>query len=597
MQTPFSYLRDKYRLRPKIKHQIFSMLFYSVLCMLIWFFTPLSVFFRVNVVKFIFNSELSSGASVFWGIFLILFTIGLVIYGICRVRKVKYLIPLKYFSPFLVVIFLYVYYRFFSNDFVFYSVFTNLELSCLKFLDLVFILSIFCGLAAIFCAVFELKEKPVYNSLLTVDSSLLNKEDDEFDREKYYDSLIKTLSSSEGIEKKALSIGLVNKWGEGKTSFIKFLEKKFKEDSNTIFLEFNAWHSSNSTNLTLDFFQTLDHELSKYIYTGSVLRRYAKSLTNINSVFNPFKYLPDSWVGDKSNAEYFEEINGLLQRLGKRIIVVIEDLDRLDNKEVFAVFQVIRNSANFDKVVFITPFDKDYVLHALSKLDIYNPDDYIKKVFDVEISLPPISNFYLIRAFEEAFKKVLDKLSPLTEENKKGLITQLEMMITDSGHELQIQSKYSLVSRMLFKYLKNKRDLIRFTNSVLVTLRDSHDLLYLPDVLLLELIKYLDVSLFREMFETTNYLYTESVRGDQTSKMIEAEQKGRSALKSAAYDIRKELKDREDLIELIKELFREPVLKDFNRDKSIYFSENYSSYHRFSSSVEMESDIASLLKK
>ncbi|MEN5378775.1 KAP family P-loop NTPase fold protein [Sphingobacterium kitahiroshimense] len=567
---------DNYKLRKGIARQILNCVLYSIFWIAIWMFTPISIFFKENFVGYLFNKDLKDGAySALVIIFILFASIPLYLYG-AKLIKDKFLISLKNLSPIIAIVCLFWYYRFFSNDYQFYGIVQGEIGKILKILDFpVIVLMIYSGIVC-FYSIFQEKKVNTYNSMMVVDSPLLNKENDEYDRSQFYKSIINTLSGSIGQKDKALSIGVVNKWGEGKTSFIGFLKKEFLKDNNTIFIEFNPWYSSSSSNLTMDFFQTLDQELSKYIYTGSLLRKYAKSLTNIDSPLNPFKYLPDNWVSEKSHDEYFKDINALLLKLNKRIIVTIDDLDRLDNKEVFAVFQVIRNSANFDKMVFITPFDKEYVVHSLSELKIHKPEDYTKKIFDVEFSLPPISKFHLIRAFEIILKEALQKLNKLKAESKKELSDQIEQILIDSGLSIVGTVKYTVINKVMFENLRNKRDLIRFVNSLVINLRDSHEIVYLPDVFILELIKHLDVGFFRKLFETKDWITKE----DGSNNFLENNVLNDPELEvilTAVNDENMQL----TLKELLRNLVAMPLSNDFNSGYSFHYSSNYYNYHQF----------------
>ena len=582
-------MTDNYKLREGIASQILNCVLYSIIWIAIWMFSPISTFFKDKVVGYLFNSDLKDGSyTVLVIIFTIVASIPLYLYG-AKLLKDKFHISLKNFSPFISTLCLYWFYRLFSNDYHFYSIFQGEQIGILKILDLpVIVLMVYGGIAC-FYSIFQAKNENIYNSMMVVDSPLLEKENDEYDRSQFYKSIINTLSSSIGQKDKALSIGIVNKWGEGKTSFIGFLKKEFLNDNNTIFIEFNPWYSSNSSNLTMDFFQTLDQELSRYIHTGSLLRKYAKSLTNINSPLNPFKYLPDNWVSEKSNLKYFQDINALLLKLNKRVIVTIDDLDRLDNKEVFAVFQVIRNSANFDKLVFITPFDKEYVVHSLSELKIHKPEDYLKKIFDVEFSLPPISKPHLIRAFEIILKEAVQKLNKLKAESKKEFSNQIDQILQDSGLSFVDTVKYTVINKVMFENLRNKRDLIRFVNSLVINLRDSHEIVYLPDIFILELIKYIDVGFFSKLFETRNWITVGSGSINFLKINDLNEHEVEEMLKFVSdVDRSKALK------ELLTNLVSLPLSNDFNSDFSFHFASNYSSYHQFNYDGVAKNDIDDL---
>ena len=582
-------INKRFSFRKNALQQICRIALYTILWMALWVFSPMSNLFNEKIVPLLFNSTLDDGKHTV----LILVLTGLLIFSfynrIAKIIQYRFLLSADFLSPLITVLCLYCYYRFLSNEYIFVSVFQDDTRKILKVLDIPALALIFYVIPLLFQSLFKEKNIPIYDSNLFVDSPLDDIEEDEYERRKYYDSLIETLSTSLGKKGKALSIGLVNRWGEGKTSFIGFLKREFLKDSNTLFIEFNAWYSSNSTNLTLDFFQTLDHELSKHIYTGSVLRNYAKSLTNIDSPLNPFKYLPDNWIGDKSNKEYFNAINSLLNKLGKRIIVVIDDLDRLDNKEVFSVFQVIRNSANFDNMVFITPFDKEYVIHSLSEMKIHNPGEYVKKIFDVEISLPPINKYHLIRMFDVFFKESLKKLNRLDAESKKKIIYQIDQILLASERTGFDTSKYSIVGQTISDTFRNKRDLIRFVNSLIVTLRDSHGIVYILDVFILELIKNLDNGLFRKLFESKDWYNVEN----GSNNFLEIK-----VINNVVYNRMLETVLNEDLRALVDKLLRNllalPLSNDFNEAYSFYYASNFDNYHQFNESGISKNDIDNL---
>jgi len=583
-------VRENYVIRTSIFGQTGYCILYSTIWTAIWFFTPISSFFKDNLLGYLFNKDLEDGST---STLVIIVSLLMIFPLVLRYKKLienRYVIPIKYLSPFLAIIYLYWYYRLFTNDFYFYSVFKDETRSSLKILDLPIIVLIIFIILILFYSVFQLKAKEAKDSLMIVDSPLMDQEKDEYDRSKFYKSLIETLGTSKGTVERALSIGLVNKWGEGKTSFIGFLKKKFLEDEKTIFIEFNPWYSTNSNNLTLDFFQTLDDTLSKYIYTGSLLRKYAKSLTNINSPFNPFKYLPENWISEKSNEKYFQDVNSLLLKLNKRIIVAIDDLDRLDNKEVFAVFQVIRNSANFSGMVFITPFDKEYVYYSLDKLNIYNPQDYLKKIFDVEISLPPIDVLHLTSVFDNIFKQAVKKLNKLNIESEKNIIYQFEQILLSNRTANVGTFKYSLIGKTIFDIFRNKRDLIRFVNSLVVSLRDSHSIVYLLDIFLLEIIKHLDIGIFRKLFENQNWFTVLNDPKENTEIKVLNDIEFNKILQLQDDDLR-------FLIDaLVRELLGRPVKNDFNESFSFHYSSNYSNYHRFNFEEGRKKDIHDLFK-
>lgn len=582
-------MKTTYKLREHKVSFYRNSFFYSALLISLWIFTPISHLIGTCFTTAIFREDLRNGLSILPLAFLITVGLALAYQLQSRIRSAAFHLPLNYCLLLLTVGAIYWYSRCFGN-YIFFPISEEVTWLELRLLDIPYLIYSYLVIILLFHSLFQRDNPETYEKIILADRPLDSLEQDEYERKALYESFIDTIKRNAPNGKKSLSIGVVNRWGEGKTSFLKFINESLKDDTNTVVVQFNPWYSTDSNSLTFDFFQSLDREISKYAYTGTLIRKYAKNLTNINSVYNPFKYLPEKWVGDKPNQQYFEDINKLIKKINKRIVIIIDDLDRLDHKEVFSVLQVVRNSGAFSNTMFIIPFDKDYVIKSLIENKIPFPEEYIKKMFDVEVTLAAISKYHLINVFRGHLESSLKKLVNLKAEDEKKLIDQIQRILSDSGLILYSISKYSVINKFFFDHLKNKRELIRFTNSLVLSLRNSHQIIYLPDLLLLELIKYLNLDVYRKLFENTHYIQRKVEAGGVTRKNVlfssenatapgDGLQDGLNATLND-FDIRVKNGARVDVADLLEELFKEPPKQDFRGEYSIYYAQNYSNYHR-----------------
>ncbi len=544
-------------------------------------------FIKKYPTKYIFQHFQSHGLN-FITAFLFL-SLNFILLNICfsKFWKNKYFIKSDYIAIIIVSLLFYLYHRFLSGDFTFYSLLDIKELEWIKILDIPILVVTILTATLSFHKIFKKKNKTDWQSIIKPDYPIQDIELDKYNRKHVYESLIKAIKNAEISRHKSITIGLINKWGEGKTSFIIFLEAELKKEHDTIIIKFNPWLSSNVDNLTFDFFQTLDYALSNYMYTGSLIRRYAKNLTNINNPLNPLKYLPDHLIGDRSNQKYFEKIKDIIVEFNKRIFVIIDDLDRLESKEIFNLFRVIRNSANFPQLIFIIPFDKEYVRHSLSEQKIYLPEDYLRKIFDAEISLPPIAKHNLQNMLFDSLKDVVyNRLSQITNENADKILDQIRSIIFDEGLAFFSTEKYTKIHSALFNFIKNGRDIIRFTNAIALSLKDNHSRVYIPDLFIIELLKANQLEVYRMLFENKNYL-TEKSNGDDGAKFYELyEDEDQNStrdsfdyinVKNEQYDILKRI-NFQIYKDLVTELFNRPKDQDFNEKFSIVYPFNFYNY-------------------
>jgi hypothetical protein len=453
-------------------------------------------------------------------------------------------------------------------------------------LDVVFTL---LGIFVILLVVNELevKNKRSINSLI-IDNPLNQIDEDEYERRELYLELISKIKEIDFRENKSFAIAITNDWGDGKTSFMNFLKSEVRSDENTLIIDFNPWMSLNSDNMTIDFFYTLNEELSKYIYIGSELKAYANNLTAINSVFNPLKYVPNNWIGEVSHSAQFKKINSLIKKVNKRIFILIDDIDRLDNKEVINILRTIRNTANFTGVHFIVPFDKFYILNAIEQSKIAMPNQFLKKIFDLELLLSPISKYTIQNIFYKNFEKLFNEKIIATKEQKDNYETQLKSIVYDDGLVIQERAKYTKINALLFKYITNKRDIIRFYNSFSFIFEKCYPWAYLPDLFLLELIKMLDYKSYKILYQTKDFIKSVSSEdGREYFSIVKTDENNDTDVVERLMSRRisefkiEELITDDDVKILINELFNLPVLTDFKSKHALTYTDNFDNYFKF----------------
>src|SRR5690606_32689438 len=86
---------------------------------------------------------------------------------------------------------------------------------------------------------------------------------------------------------------------------------------------------------------------------------------------------------------YFEKAKKSIVDIERKIVVFIDDTDRLNKKEIFEVLRLIRNTANFTNVFFIVAYDREYITRTITEL--FQPNVYLEKIFQLEISLPVVN--------------------------------------------------------------------------------------------------------------------------------------------------------------------------------------------------------------
>ena len=454
------------------------------------------------------------------------------------------------------------------------------EFSQIKFITILD--PIFLSLSALWIVLFknsvQWSTPQIKSSWISSDSYLENIREDKLNREAEMKNFVSLLEELPDRQKSSFVIGISGSWGYGKTSFVQMAKSYLLK--NSIIVEFNPWISSGTSNLTEDFFKTLDDEISKYIQTRNTILRYGKSLSKIGNSSNLFKFSEDLMFSDPPLKERFNQVSSLINKLDKRVFVLIDDLDRLDNSEVFEVLRLVRNTASFPNFIFIMAYDRNYLINALTNLKLFNPGKYLEKIIQFEIVLPRISSQLITNRLAEIINSGIDKIFEnqlIVKESFKKQVREIVLDWSDFSHIKK--PKYNLrftISQVLLSF----RDLKRFSNSFIFFMKNHHDKVYLPDLFILELLKFLNPELFVRLFNNDYCFQTKTEEGIMYYEPY-TDNLNKEGFIKPGYKLDDVLKDffpSPPQLTLIEELFSLPNQEDFNSKFALTYLENFNFY-------------------
>lgn len=268
-------------------------------------------------------------------------------------------------------------------------------------------------------------------------------------------------------DKSGLVIGLFGKWGTGKTSVINMAEEEINRLSQTdenkpLIMKFSPWNYSDKDNLISLFFQNLKVKISLQD-NEQIKIKLGKALSDYADAFEVLSYIP--YIGSglatglktvaKRQGENLMEIPDLdetrkiledeLVKLDKKVIIVIDDIDRLTNSQTRDIFQLVKQVADFPNIIYILVMDREVAQRAL--IDVHNIDgnEYLDKIIQVPLELPEIRK---------------TKLQDI-------LIIKLHEILKEASYKAKIDGKYwgRILINCISPYINNLRDVNRVLNT------------------------------------------------------------------------------------------------------------------------------------
>jgi hypothetical protein len=260
----------------------------------------------------------------------------------------------------------------------------------------------------------KIKEKSGY------DASQFKREDDDLNRWRFASGIVDVISATPSDW--SVRIGVFGKWGEGKTTVLRFAEQMLKEKKNVVF-DFNPWAIQNWNDLW-DSFGTrlLDALSAAQIDVGEQLKRVSrgiggwmhkkgadKALEVAAAVINRDKLYNAAFATLQNSLRYDStEIKKIQQNLqGRRVVVLLDDLDRTAPDLIPQLLLSLRELFDLPGFTFVLAFDDEIVGDALL---LKNPawlsgSSFLEKILDFRFHLPPITDAQKERLIYRALEK------------------------------------------------------------------------------------------------------------------------------------------------------------------------------------------------
>lgn len=319
-----------------------------------------------------------------------------------------------------------------------------------------------------------------------------------FELHKVTQDYIKQLASFiKGIDvsKSSFSIGISGGWGTGKTSFLVNLRKEIGESA--YFVDFNPWQCNSPNQVIEDFFKSLRSELCKsHSSLNKPIREYVRSLSKFEwPGITKLALELSEQISHKDFSEDKEILSDRLTKLEKPVIVMIDDVDRLEQDEIFEVLRLIRNVGDLKNVIYVCAYDKDYVVQMLDSKSIKKPNAFLEKIFDIEIHLPKAESYLLIDLLGSELEKMIPSVN-----------------FEDKTNQFS-QDDYNLIVNILGSF----RGVKQFARSLAVNYSFIKANLFsdidLQDFLWLELLNRYEKSVYDELYCDPRKYLNETVEG------------------------------------------------------------------------------------
>jgi|GEM_PF-1851358 len=349
---------------------------------------------------------------------------------------------------------------------------------------------------------------------MNADKPIESPEFDLFRRDELANKIAKLISEKNSGE--SLVIGLYGKWGTGKSSLLNLIacsEFLKSRRENHIIIRYNPWLFSSKQQIISEFFKEIISSLRKNEdpiekskkekveawFRKNILRKKVGLETDLESIGllvsslakgTPFVGEGLASLGGKlipSISKLHERLVELLKNENKNIIIFIDDIDRLEDDEVYLIFKLVKLFGNLPGVNYVLSFDRDMVAKQInSRFGGDGGGEFLEKIIQLPVHLPPLSIIEYCDFWFDELKKAFGEngLSPENEERVNNVL----------GNRLY-RPEFSI--RLVLKHA----NAIRFAN---LSLKGEVDPV---DLIVIEFVRLLNPELHSNIFASESVIF------------------------------------------------------------------------------------------
>lgn len=211
--------------------------------------------------------------------------------------------------------------------------------------------------------------------------------------------------------------GLVGEWGSGKTSVIEQVRTELSAD--WVVADFTPWSSGDASAMSFEFVATLADALG-VAASGEARAKFARYAGFVAPFLNA---IPVAGSGASAAASeflsalasrppwhrQFEELSETVADAGLRVLIVIDDVDRLGGAELMNLLRVVRLLGRFRGVHYLIAYDQSTIEELLEGSgSVGRATSFMEKIVQYPFEVPPISRAAALRLVHQVIAQLLE---------------------------------------------------------------------------------------------------------------------------------------------------------------------------------------------
>ncbi|MDO6354360.1 P-loop NTPase fold protein [Caloramator sp. CAR-1] len=335
----------------------------------------------------------------------------------------------------------------------------------------------------------------------TYDLPIISKEEDVLGMNRFSKEIADMIIDAKQKSDNCFIFGINGRWGTGKTSLMNLIKcELIKQNEKIYFFEFNPWNYKDEVAIISNFFNELKNivfkddemlnmnlfEKIKFIFNSSKSKFYLyiylqilegiisdktissfksviEFLGNINSFNNSIilmvsafislipSLIKNDWSERLGYDVLINKINEKLVIINKKVIIFIDDVDRLDKNELELFLKLINNISNLKNIICIIAYDEIRISNIIAEKyalsDKKEGSEFLRKLIHFPINIIDVKKDNYRKYFIKRIKELTGE--SITEMELDRISDYFDKYFIENFKDLRIMNRF--ISDIYFK--------------------------------------------------------------------------------------------------------------------------------------------------
>lgn len=413
--------------------------------------------------------------------------------------------------------------------------------------------------------------------LISSDRPIIRLAEDRLDRSKLIVSLVDRL-----LKDSASIVALIGAYGDGKTSILNCLDEALQAQKVPV-VRFKSSLPGDDLTLISTLFNSIGKQLRRRFFVrrlSNVLKRFARTFSGLVPSTSGLKDV----FAEPSQKDELDELTESLDRLPvRRLVVLLDDMDRMQGNELRMLLKIIRAADDYPKLSFVCAFNKKALVDAFIRHQVMDrismqfsaaagqikvqgaltgeqlADDtragyeYLEKFFPVQVPVPKLDESQLAKEFDLRFNQFAKRY---------GLPQEPRDTAT---FDKEFNPYWKSVFRPLLNNLRKMNTYFNALNSSFGLVKNEVNVI---DFMFVELLRQSDPEIYEQVFRNRSLFYYpewDLARWDERPETLSDEKEQAQYPKYEAMFRHLQGEDRDLTLSILSRLF--PKIAGYTKDR------------------------------